>query len=75
MATTAQLTAWLATAEQAEFDLVTGGKAVSVSSSSGKSVSYTAASLPQLQAYIASLRRQLGIASTPRPLTFQIGGH
>ncbi len=72
MATTDQLTAWLALAEQAEFDLVTGGRAVTVSSGSGRSVTYAQADLGKLQAYIASLRRQLGI-STVRPVRPIIG--
>lgn len=63
MATIDQMTTWLAQAEQAEFDLVTGGRAVTVSSSSGRSVTYAQADLGKLQAYIASLRRQLGLSS------------
>ena len=60
MATQQQLEAWLAEAEQARHELVIGNKAVSVSSSSGKSVSYTEADLGKLDAYIASLKAQLG---------------
>jgi hypothetical protein len=74
MADPATLQAWLTAAEIALNDLMTGGKPVSVSSSSGKSVTYSAAQIPALQAYIASLRRQLGLSSM-RPFSFQVGGH
>ena len=63
MATQQQLEAWLSEAEQARHELIVGNKAVSVSSSSGKSVTYTAAELTKLDAYIASLKAQLGQAS------------
>jgi hypothetical protein len=69
----ATLTQWLADAEQALHDLVTGVKAVTVSSSSGKSVTYTKADVGQLQAYITYLQRQLGISQSIGPLTFRIG--
>jgi hypothetical protein len=73
MATTDQLTAWLAEAEQALHELNIGRRAVSISSSSGKSVSFTAADVGKLQTYIDSLRRQLGIKPTVLPLRFRIG--
>lgn len=60
MATQQQLETWLADAEQARHELMLGRAAVSVSSGSGKSVSYTATDLGKLDLYIASLRRQLG---------------
>lgn len=63
MATTQQLTAWLAQAEQARHELLIGERAVSVSSSSGKSVTFTATDIGKLDVYIASLRAQLGQAS------------
>jgi hypothetical protein len=74
MADQATLQAWLNAAEQALQDLMTGQRVVSVSSSSGKTVSYTAADAGKLQAYIAQLKRQLGV-STNRPFSFQVGGH
>ena len=43
MATTEQLQTWLAEAETARHELALGVRAVSISSSSGKSVSYTEA--------------------------------
>jgi hypothetical protein len=72
MATTDQLTAWLAEAEQAQHDLAIGGKAVSISSSSGKSVSFTASDAARLDAHVQSLRRQLGL-STVAPVRPVLG--
>lgn len=72
MATTDQLTAWLAAAEQAQQDLMTGVRAVSIASASGKSVTYSTTNAGQLAAYIESLKRQLGL-STVKPLRFKIG--
>ncbi|MBR2813465.1 MAG: hypothetical protein IKE60_02360 [Reyranella sp.] len=63
MATQAQLQAWLTEAEQARHELILGNKAASVSSSSGKSVTFTASDLAKLDTYIASLRAQLGQAT------------
>ncbi|WP_425065109.1 gpW family head-tail joining protein [Reyranella sp.] len=60
MATTQQLTTWMAEAEQARHELIVGNRPVSVSTGSGKSVTYTATDLGKLDAYIASLRKQLG---------------
>ena len=60
MATQQQLEAWLAEAEQARHELMLGDKAVSISSGSGKSLSFAATDLGKLDLYIASLRRQLG---------------
>lgn len=60
MATQQQLTAWLADAEQARHELIMGNKAVSVSTSSGRSVSFAATDLAKLDNYIVSLRSQLG---------------
>jgi hypothetical protein len=75
MATTDQLTAWLAEAEAARHAIAIGGNPQSISSASGKSVTYSTTTLAQLDSYIASLRRQLGQPSGAGPLTFQIGGH
>lgn len=72
MATPEQLQAWLTEAEQARHELALGVRAVSISSSSGKSVTYSAATLGQLDSYIASLQRQLGQRAS-RPFTFNIG--
>ena len=58
MATTRQL---LDEAMAARHEILTGSKAVSVSSSSGKSVTYNQANLQALEAYIVSLRKQLGL--------------
>lgn len=60
MPTTLQLQTWLTEAEQARHELIVGTKAVSVSTGSGKSVTYTATDLGKLDAYIVSLRKQLG---------------
>jgi len=60
MATQQQLEDWLAQAEQARHELILGNHAVSVSSASGKSVTFSATDLGKLDSYIASLRRQLG---------------
>lgn len=66
MATSEQLQTRLDEAETAYHQLVTGQKEVTVSSSSGKSVTYTQANVGQLASYIASLKRQLG-TSTIKP--------
>ncbi len=63
MATAQQLETWLAEAEQARHELLIGTRAVSVSTSSGKSVSFTATDIGKLDVYIASLRNQLGLVS------------
>lgn len=60
MATIEQIQTWLNQAEQARHELLIGGRAVSISSSGGKSVSFTQADIGRLDLYIASLRRQLG---------------
>lgn len=61
-------------AEAALHALMIGQSAQSISSSSGKSVTYTAANITQLRTYIAQLRRELGLPSgLSRPLGFQIG--
>ena len=59
----ATLTLWLATAQQAYADLMSGGKVVTASYSQGdgsKSVTYTMASMANLQAWIGQLQRALG---------------
>jgi hypothetical protein len=71
MATQEQLQAWLTAAEAARHDLMIGVREVSISSSSGKSVSYVAADVGKLDTYITWLQRQLG-QSTSRPFTFRI---
>ena len=71
MATQQQLEVWLTEAEKARHDLLIGVREVSISSSSGKSVSYTAADAGKLDSYITWLQRQLG-QSTNRPFTFRI---
>ena len=67
MATTQEM---LDQAIAARHEIITGTRAVSVSSSSGRSVTFTAASLAALDAYIAQLRRQLGLPTgIGRPIT------
>lgn len=59
-----QLQAALATAQQAYLDLSSGAKVVTASYTQGdgsKSVTYTAASLPNIVALIKQLQAQLGI--------------
>jgi gpW protein len=45
----------------ARHELLTGSKAITVSSSSGKSVTYSQANLQALESYIVGLRKQLGL--------------
>jgi hypothetical protein len=45
----------------ARHELLTGSRAVTISSSSGKSITYNQANLQALEAYIVSLRRELGL--------------
>lgn len=59
MATTDQLTAWLAEAEDARHQLFLGKKTVTVSSG-GRSITYMQTDLTKLETYIVSLRTQLG---------------
>ena len=62
----ATLTQWLADARIAYHQLITGGKAVTLSYEQGlgkKAVTYTAANISDLNAYIASLERDLGMRS------------
>jgi hypothetical protein len=62
--TTTQLQAALATAQQAYIDLSAGAKVVTASYAQGdgnRSVTYTAASLPNIVALIKELQAQLGI--------------
>jgi len=73
---TAQLQSALAAAQQAYLDLSTGAKVVTASYTQGdgaKSVTYTAAQLPQLTALIRSLQAQLGLlpnGGARRPIRF-----
>jgi hypothetical protein len=73
---TAQLQTALASAQQAYLDLSTGAKVVTASYTQGdgaKSVTYTAAQLPQLTALIRSLQAQLGLlpnGGARRPIRF-----
>lgn len=50
---------WLAEAELALHRLLTGSAEQTVSFGSGKSVTYTAANINQLKAYIADLKNQV----------------
>jgi len=64
----------LAEAKQAQHELLTGAKAVSLSYSQGggsHSMSFTAANLGDLNAYIFDLKRQLGFVSGRRPFRFR----
>lgn len=65
MATLATLQARLAEAEAAQHQLAIGAREVSVGNSSGASdvrVTYTAAKMAELQAYIDSLKAQIAAA-------------
>jgi len=70
-----KLQADLAAAQQAYIDLSTGAKGVSYSYAQGdgsKSVTYTAANLPALQALIRQLQQQLGLVRhARRPARFR----
>jgi hypothetical protein len=69
MATTQQLQAWLAEAEEARHELLIGRKTVTVSSN-GKSQTYAQTDLGKLDAYIVSLRSQLGLPTgVSKPFT------
>ena len=61
MATQQQLQTWLEEAEQARHELILGVKVVSISSSAGKSQTFKEADIGKLDAYIADLKRQLGL--------------
>ena len=63
MATPDQLTAWLAEAEQAYHELQIGKSVTTISSASGKSLTYTQADKASLAGYIAQLQRQLGLSN------------
>jgi hypothetical protein len=66
---TAALQAALTSAQQAYLELSTGAKAVSLAYGQGdgnKSVTYTAASIPNLTAMIKELQAQLGIVRHAR---------
>lgn len=67
MATEQQLQTWLAQAEEARHELLIGSRAVSVTTGSGKSVSFTESDLGRLDLYIADLKRQLGQDPGGRP--------
>lgn len=67
MATEQQLQTWLAQAEEARHELLIGSRAVSVTTGSGKSVSFTESDLGRLDLYIADLKRQLGHDPGGRP--------
>lgn len=62
MASLSQLQTWLAEAETARHKLATGGGVEEVSSPGGDRVRFTAASLTQLDKYIASLKQQIAAA-------------
>ena len=62
---------WLAQAQAAYAQLMTGAKVASASYAQGdgsKSVSYTQAQAPALMAWIMQLQRALGIGGRRRPL-------
>ncbi len=69
-----QLRSALGAAQQAYLELSTGAKVVTAAYAQGdgtKSITYTAASLPNLVALIGQLQAQLGIARTGRrPMRF-----
>ena len=73
---TAQLQTALSAAQQAYLDLSTGAKVVTASYTQGdgaKSVTYTAAQMPQLTALIRQLQAQLGLLpnrGARRPVRF-----
>ena len=79
MADLATLQARLADAELAEHKLVTGSATASVAFGSGKSVTYTQATLSELRAYITRLREEIAAltgATTPAkrgPIRFTFG--
>jgi hypothetical protein len=77
MADLPTLQARLADAELAEHKLLTGQQRVSVSFGSGKSVSYTQATLADLRAYITRLREEIatltGTGSRRGPIRFTFG--
>ena len=72
MADQATLQQWLSEAETARHALATGAREQTISSSSGKSLTFFATDLTKLDSYIASLRRQLG--QRGRPFRFRFGG-
>lgn len=79
MADLATLQARLAAAEEAEHQLITGEKTASVGFGPGKTVTYTAATLADLRAYIERLRQQIAeLTGVPRkrrgPVRFTFGG-
>lgn len=60
MASKDQLRAWLTEAEAALHALSLGQGEAAVRDADGRQVTYSAANLVQLRAYIADLKRQLG---------------
>lgn len=68
MATSTQLTVWLAEAEQAYHQLNMGGQAKVFVDQNGERIEYNAATRGQLFAYIQDLRAQLGIGTAGSPL-------
>lgn len=73
---TATLQTWLANAQQAMADLMSGGKVVSITITGAgqhREVTYTRAELGQLTAWIKLLQAQLGLIRAPRrglPIVF-----
>lgn len=63
------LTRRLAEAEEAYHDLATGRMARVFVDQNGERVEYAAGNRNLLSAYIAELKRQLGLATTAGPLT------
>lgn len=67
MATQEQLSAWLQEAETALHSLSIGTQARVVVDHSGERVEFTATNIGKLNAYITSLKRQLGLIGPARP--------
>jgi hypothetical protein len=62
-------------AETARHNILTGQNAVTVSSTSGKSVTFDKTNLAALDAYIVSLRRELGLPTgVSGPIVPSFGG-
>jgi hypothetical protein len=68
MATTDQLTAWLADAEAKYHSLATGGSVKVFVDQNGERIEYTAANKATLAAYINELKRQLGLLPVTGPM-------
>jgi len=67
MASQEQLSAWLQEAESALHSLSIGTQARVVVDHNGERVEFTATNTAKLQAYITSLKRQLGMIGPAQP--------